>query len=156
MKIKEVLNRKICSSFCWQSVDTDATKNKKTRWNEHGRCKLLGSSSRKLSAAPWSVPFVCSSSTLATMSFQSHPENYFFPLSFLPRSSKDAYIETNPQTPRGLTPSLRRSVHLLSAGQHCLLQEGEHEEDARPLPPLPLREVIGHHVICEENAQLHC
>lgn len=46
---------------------------RKTKRDEHGLCKLVGSSSRKLCSVHWSVRqfvlFVCSSSALATASF---------------------------------------------------------------------------------------
>lgn len=69
----------------------------------------------------------------------------------LPAFLLNTYRQTNKsQTPQGFTPSLCCSVHFLSAGQHCLLEEGEHEEDPRSLSPLALGEVIGHNVIWEK------
>lgn len=44
---------------------------------------------------------------------------------------------------RGWAPS----VHFLSAGQHRLLEEREHQEDPGPLPPLALGEVIRYDII---------
>lgn len=57
------------------------------------------------------------------------------------------YTHSDTPDTRGCAPSLSSSVHFLSARQHCLLEEREHKEDPRPLPPLALGEVIRHHII---------
>lgn len=44
-------------------------------------------------------------------------------------------------------PNPSPSVHFLSAGQYRLLEEGEYEEDPRPLAPFALGEIIWHNIV---------
>lgn len=69
MKIRKCCTKKsplceVSSRCCWQSAYTDG----KTKRDERGLCKLVGSSSRKLCSVHWSVLFEGSSSTLAAVS----------------------------------------------------------------------------------------
>lgn len=71
------------------------------------------------------------------------PSCFPFPLGHI---HTHTHSHTSPLS-QGCTPSLSSSVHFLSAGQHCLLEEREHEEDTGSLPPLALGEVIRHNII---------
>lgn len=100
-----------------------------------------------------SVPFIGPSSSCALLPLW--PLLHFSPIqktnfqspSCFPLNLQHPHTHTHTPDTRGCTPSLSSSVHFLSAGQHCLLEEGENEEDPRPLPSLALGEVIRHHII---------
>lgn len=77
------------------------------------------------------------------------PQSFLLPLS----SRTYTHTHTHLHSPQGCTPSLSSSVHFLSAGQHCLLEEREHEEDTGSLPPLALGEVIRHDIIYKEKGK---
>lgn len=88
---------KVSSRCCWQSVQT----NRKTKTDEHGLCKLVGSSgSRKLCSVHWSVLFKCSSSHCFIIRFHFSPIQKPFPQSFLlPLPSPSVHTLTHPQAP---------------------------------------------------------
>lgn len=136
-------HNEVSSRCCWQSVQTD----RKTKTDEHCLCKLVGSSSRKLWSVYWSVLFCVLFLPFVDRRFVLVPSrnNFHCPSCF---HLDLQHIHTHkPLNPWGCTPSPSSSVHFLSAGQHCLLEEREHKEDPRPLSPFALGEVIRHDII---------
>lgn len=128
------------------AVSTD----RKTSSNRRGLGNLVGSSSRKLFSVHWSVLFfffVCFSSPFGQCFILVPSRNNFQCPSCFPLISNTYSHSHNTTDPRGCILSPSPSVHFLSAGQHCLLQEREHKEDPRPLPPFALGEVIRNHII---------
>lgn len=140
---------------CWQSVQTDRKKQRKTNmacvnsWARPAGSSVLfvgpSSSCALLPLWPLIRFFLVPSRKKSTS-----PQSFLLPL-FL--SDINTHSHTSPLS-QGCTPSLSFSVHFLSAGQHCLLEEREHEEDTGSLPPLALSEVIRHDIIYKEKGKM--
>lgn len=131
------------------AVSTD----RKTKTDRRGLGKLAGLVQQEALICSLVRPFFLSYLFLNMPFFPIWPQRRFspiqkqFPLSFLLPLWSSTRTRTSPLTPEAAPQTLKPSVHFLSAGQHCLLQEREHQEDPRPLPPFALGEVIRYYII---------